>query len=157
MDEIPADRVYQGECYQFCVLGRYHAERTAPTKPYIVVSVSNPDASEVVLIDSPLCRAVLRLRFHDRNRPSPNHPDKVLMTEADAHAILAFVEQYLPFVETIVCQCDAGLSRSAGLAAALSRILQNDDRYFFQRFAPNEWVYQKLLEADRQRHQEKLS
>jgi predicted protein tyrosine phosphatase len=79
------------------------------------------------------------------------------MTEADAHTILAFVEEHLPSVETIVCQCDAGLSRSAGLAAALSRILQGDDRYFFQRFAPNERVYQKLLEADRQRHQEKNS
>ena len=73
------------------------------------------------------------------------------MTEEDARTILSFIGGHLDAVEVIVCQCEAGLSRSAGIAAALSRILQNDDRYFFQRFAPNDWVYRTLLEAHQKR------
>jgi predicted protein tyrosine phosphatase len=43
-----------------------------------------------------------------------------------------FINKYLDKVELIVCQCDAGISRSSAMAAALSKYITNDDKYFFK-------------------------
>ena len=46
----------------------------------------------------------------------------------------------------VVLHCDAGMSRSPGLAAALSKVLVGDDTEFFKRYRPNMRVYRTLLE-----------
>ncbi|MCU0238266.1 MAG: hypothetical protein MUC29_02410 [Pyrinomonadaceae bacterium] len=50
-------------------------------------------------------------------------------------------------VELIVCQCEQGMSRSAGIAAALSKILQDEDEYFLKNYWSNRWVYDLLIET----------
>jgi predicted protein tyrosine phosphatase len=43
--------------------------------------------------------------------------------------------------------CDAGVSRSPAVAAALARVLKGDDaEYFAGRYRPNTRVYRMLLE-----------
>lgn len=46
----------------------------------------------------------------------------------------------------MVLHCDAGMSRSPGVAAALSKVLVGDDSQFFKRYRPNMRVYRTLLE-----------
>ncbi|MDQ2798701.1 MAG: hypothetical protein M3Y13_03550, partial [Armatimonadota bacterium] len=90
---------------------------------------------------------ILRLRFHDKGNRAGTSSGHVVMGEPEAKSIITFVEEHLADAKVIVCQCEAGLSRSAAIAAALSRIIQKEDRFFFQRFAPNRWVYETLLGA----------
>jgi predicted protein tyrosine phosphatase len=152
MPQAPFDRSliqkrYDGPRLRFLVLSRSDVKIVAPNEPYIVVSVTNPKLPDAELAPSPLRRDVLRLQFHDMGDYGQPLRDNVLMTERDAEAILAFVAWHMDDVSMIVCQCEAGMSRSVGIAAALSQILQGEDRFFFANFAPNRWIYRMLIEA----------
>ena len=47
----------------------------------------------------------------------------------------------------IVVHCEAGISRSAGVAGALSLIMNGTDEYYFKKYLPNMFVYRKILNA----------
>ena len=131
----------------FLVLNRFEAATVVPDVPYLVVSITDPEREEAALAGSPNRRAVLRLSFHDKSGPRAAVLGKIALTTADAQAILDFVEAHRHEVTLIVCQCEAGISRSAGIAAALSRIVQDEDDFFFEHYAPNDYIYKTLLEA----------
>ena len=42
--------------------------------------------------------------------------------------------------------CEAGISRSAGIAAALSKIIDKVDTIFFKNFIPNRHIYRTIME-----------
>jgi len=156
----PLERVYRGERIGLLVLGRAYVADLTPEVPYLVISVTDPDQSDAFVLPTPLLRAILRLRFHDNSQTvdipglegiSLGEGTETAMTREDAQAILTFVQEHLDEVELIVCQCEAGVSRSAGIAAALSRILQGDDRFFFAHYWPNPWVYRTILDVSAQR------
>lgn len=142
-----AERIYHGSRVNFLVLNRFDVATVKPDVPYLVISVTDPERDEAVLAESANRRAVLRLRFHDKGTRRPLAPGKVVMTSEDARTVIAFVQAHLDEGQLIVCQCEGGISRSAAIAAALSRILQGEDRFFFQHYAPNDWIYHLLLEA----------
>ena len=71
----------------------------------------------------------------------------VIFDEVMAKEIVDFVEEYRYVVGTIIRQCEAGISRSAGIAAALSKCINGDDKYFFNRYLPNSLVYSKIIKA----------
>jgi protein-tyrosine phosphatase len=51
-------------------------------------------------------------------------------------------------IERIIVHCDAGVSRSAAVGAALARAFSGDDAEFFAgRYRPNVRVYRTLLET----------
>jgi hypothetical protein len=52
-------------------------------------------------------------------------------------------------VDDIVVHCEAGVSRSAGVAAAIGMFLNNDDSFIFNdgRYCPNNTCYRKVMEA----------
>lgn len=52
-------------------------------------------------------------------------------------------------IDTLVVHCDAGVSRSAAVAAAIGKYLFNDDMFIFgrPRFCPNRTVYRKVLQS----------
>jgi predicted protein tyrosine phosphatase len=156
MSDLPINRElihkrYDGPRFRFLVLSRSEVKRIAPDEPYIVVSVTNPGLPDAELAPSPLRRDVLRLQFHDMGDYGQPLRDNVLMTDQDAEAILEFVERHTGGVSMIICQCEAGMSRSAGIAAALSQVLQSEDKFFFANFAPNRWIYRTLIEAHEKR------
>jgi hypothetical protein len=43
-------------------------------------------------------------------------------------------------------QCDAGISRSAGIAGAISKYYLNKDQWVFNRYRPNMHCYTKVLQ-----------
>ena len=49
-------------------------------------------------------------------------------------------------VDVFLIHCEAGLSRSLAVAAALSRIYYNDDGPWFELEFPNRLVYRLLIE-----------
>ena len=97
-------------------------------------------------------KQILSLCFADADEPGPDIYDydaKVedLMCDEDAAQVVEFLRTY-PDTDVIV-HCDAGISRSAGIAAAILKHTIGDDSSIFKNglYAPNMWCYQKTLDA----------
>ena len=146
-----SERFFNGRRFQFLVLSRVAVETFTADIPYLVVSVTDPEEPEANISESPFLRATLRIKFHDIAKPShiaaqfATNSTDVYATEADAERILSFVGEHLAEVKLIVFHCEQGISRSAAIAAALSRILQNEDEFFFQHYWVNRYLYDLLL------------
>ena len=86
----------------------------------------------------------------------PNELDKKrayeyqLFNIAMSHCILDFVFDQHRFdtnnEKVLFAHCDAGVSRSAAVGAAIAKITFDDDMLFFKRLTPNQFVYKTLLE-----------
>jgi predicted protein tyrosine phosphatase len=109
--------------------------------------VTNPEKEDAEIAESSFKRAVLRLKFHDiaGNKFFKNENTEVAIDEEQAQSILSFVREHLAEIELVVCQCEEGVSRSAAIAAALSKILNGQDDFFFNNYWVNRWVYKLLL------------
>lgn len=99
-------------------------------------------------LDFPDNISVLKVVFYDI-RPSSTvkeHYDKLL---PEAKDIAIFVNQAIKEGKDIICQCDYGISRSAGLAAAiLQRYAHRGlDVFADYRYTPNQFVYNKVYKA----------
>lgn len=74
-------------------------------------------------------------------------PNDKIFNNIHAKEILKFVFKYLNEIEFIICQSNLGWSRSAGAAAALSRILNENDKEFFQlQHVLNKLIYETILD-----------
>ena len=143
---ILTERTYEGKRVRFTVLSRSMVEQFVVQEPHLVISITDPQSPEAGLAESDQRIAVIRLQFHDTGDYGQPLRDRIVMSNEDAEKILDFCREH-QHVPLIVCQCEAGMSRSAGIAAALSRIFQDDDRFFFANFAPNRWVYRTVLDV----------
>lgn len=146
--------------YTIQVLSQELVEKYEETRPHIVISIREPGSQKAKLPDNPNRKAVLFLEFHDfdteRKHPAdgtemvnPVTGEKFgkinLFKRAHAFAILDFVASHVGMYEAIIVNCSAGISRSAGVGAALAKIQCNDDTEFFKRYLPNMGVYRTLL------------
>ena len=117
----------------------------------MIVSITSHASDVARLPASALTRGVLRLAFVDAIvPPAPGVP---VFTEADARAIWALLDAS-PDAERLVVHCDAGISRSPAVAAAVLRARGESDAEWFARARPNELVYRTMLavrEAPRER------
>ena len=89
---------------------------------------------------------VLYLEFEDWDK---ENDFSIVMTDADAIQIASFVKLYHSKNEDIdlYVNCEAGQSRSAGVAAAISKALFDDDEVFFRTKHPNMLCYRKVYNA----------
>ena len=118
---------------------------STPNIDYFYLKVEPTDENRVV--------AILNLEFMDADCPGNNdvygNPTTIsdLMSDKDAKTVVDFVEQYKD--KRILVHCDAGISRSSAVVAAiLKHYTGNDDMIFdSRRYNPNRWVYRKVLEA----------
>jgi predicted protein tyrosine phosphatase len=88
------------------------------------------------------------LSFLDADAPTAEMPEEQLFSNEQAAKVWSFVANRPADVTLIVVHCDAGVSRSAGIAAALAKVFLGDDTEFFGgRYRPNRRVYRAVLEA----------
>jgi hypothetical protein len=127
--------------FSFQVLGRVESTKFVPDESYIHISLRDPDLPPVLLPENPNRMGVLFLAFADTDDPYTG------ITEAQAEEIIRFVTAHRESIKRIVCNCEAGISRSAGVAAALAKWLVGDDAPFFAHFLPNRLVYRRVLNA----------
>lgn len=123
--------------------------------PHIIISTTSDIAKPVVVKDNPLRKGIIKFNFDDLDtRHIPILQKKsnegtaslmILFNVEDAKQILSFVNENINQIEAIICHCDAGISRSAAMAASLSKILTNMDDYFFKNYIPNMLVYTTIL------------
>jgi predicted protein tyrosine phosphatase len=112
---------------------------------HIVISVASPNTKYPELPKSESRMGLLQLTFSDVDKEIDN-PKVSLFNQKHAKSILDFFQCYKRIIKTVICQCEAGISRSSAIAAALSKIIgQSDDKYF-KYYIPNRFIYRLLLE-----------
>lgn len=121
--------------------------------PHVVISVRDPGTDQVALPDNANRIAELYLDFSDLDGDRFNcvkeHELKPF-TKDDAKSILTLLKLTHPYINLIVVNCEAGISRSSGIGAALSIILgMGDVQYFNPRgpYVPNRFVYRTILDV----------
>lgn len=102
--------------------------------------------------DETNCKKVLRLAFHDIDPKSTTDfchaKEDQLFNEKRANLIIDFVEEVKDDIDMLVVHCEAGLSRSPAIAAAISKVIFGDDAAFFKvPYVPNMYVYRIMLKT----------
>lgn len=71
------------------------------------------------------------------------------ITEKQAHEISEFVKRWINVVDNVIVHCDAGISRSAGIGAAIMKWSTGDDTAIFnnRRFTPNMRCYRFIINS----------
>ena len=110
----------------------------------IIISIIDIGASENTFQPNTQIIDILHLQFYDCEFGDIGH-----ITKEDGKKIIEFVNKYVNDIEQIVVHCESGISRSAGVCAALMKILNNDDYYIFNnpKFCPNMTCYRTVLET----------
>lgn len=132
---------------KFQVLSREKA-RAHSFKPNIdkciIISINGTDAELNRFKPNKQIRAIKHFVFND-----VEGDEAYCMTREDADNIITFVNEHVNEVDEIIVHCGAGVSRSAGVCAALMLIINGDDSEIFNnpRFCPNMHCYRLVLEA----------
>lgn len=138
----------QHQHLEFVIHGRKAMESAAlPDVPHVVVSITTSPFDEARIPPSRHCLGILRLAFFDSDLPAEEEGPDGLFSHEDARQIWCFVLPLREKLRCIVLHCNAGVSRSPGVAAALSKVLCGDDHAFFESYRPNQRVYRLLLEV----------
>ena len=117
--------------------------------PYIIVSIYTPNRPKPVIPRRLGLKAVFYTSFHDAE-PAEGFslpPDIVLMTRDQAEAIWRFVRRHCSQVETIVCHCEQGISRSPAVVKALAEMFASDVTDIMAHCHPNQYVYELMCQA----------
>lgn len=120
-------------------------QKDNPDDKIITVSITDPKSE---LVDLPLEESnILRLSFHDLDKDYPfSGLSTILFNQDMAQRIKFFVEQKFCDNMILLTHCEAGISRSAGVAGALAKhFLGNDSKFFKYPYLPNRHVYRTLL------------
>lgn len=124
-------------------------------KPVGIISICTPGRKGLLDLlikrkkDYKILIDYLHMVYHDLDDKSyaDMWKDIVLFDNDHANQVIKFVNKIKNKCDTIICQCEAGISRSAGTAAALTKLYIGDDRYYFNHAVhrPNVLVYKTLL------------
>lgn len=129
---------------QIVVLNRIEAEEFECERPWACISITTTESDAADIPDENRV-ALLRMVFADITTPLR---DFILFHDSQAHDILDFVTQQWGRIETLLVHCDAGISRSSAVAAAIARLKGEDEAEFFDEpYDPNPRVYQTIREV----------
>ena len=129
-----------------------------PMVPHAFISIRTPgDPNVVKLPINHHTKGVLHLKFHDLDVVPQEALDRgyldgvnpaELFTDEMAQQVVQFMQPLKDQIDLLVAHCDAGWSRSPGVAAAIARTFYGlDDSHFFKRYTPNRRVYRNILNA----------
>ena len=129
----------------FEVRSAYNAELFRCDRPWAAISITTE--GDFPTLSAENREGVLQLVFADT--ADPDRTDS--FTVSHAAELLDFVEEVWDRVEVLLIHCEAGMSRSPDVAAALSRIYYGDDGPWFEYDFPNRLVYRLLVDGHKQR------
>ena len=129
---------------EIVVLNRINAEEFDCPYDWACISIANAERDFAEIPDANRT-ALLRLAFADITRPMD---DYLLFHDDQAHDILDFVTHHWEHNRTLMVHCDAGISRSSAVAAAIARLKWRDESQFLESpFEPNPLVYRTIREV----------
>lgn len=156
---------------EFAIYSRPGIEQCAPHDDvdHVILSIRTPrDPHEVRL---PVCArtlGILHLVFHDLDEHPPAPPvleqlgfseleiaawtlevsTSTLFSVSMGKQVVDFIRIHQARLRRVIAHCDACLSRSPAVAAALaSGVFEESDAQFFTAYHPNRRVYRAILEA----------
>ena len=113
-----------------------------------IISITDTDKADVVFEKNETngIKAVLKLKFDDVER---DYKNEHCITKEDAENIVKFVNKNKSKVDKFIVHCEAGVSRSAGVGAAIMKALNGDDWDVFKNplKCPNMKCYRMVLNA----------
>ena len=127
------------------VRSAYNAGLFRCERPWAAISISTLGDFPVISEDNR--KGLLQLSFADTADPARSDS----FTSSLAAELLDFVDEIWDRVEVLLIHCEAGLSRSPGVASALSRIYYGDDGPWVEHDFPNGLVYRLLVDENRRR------
>ena len=135
---------------KFFVYSRQRAKRESYriSEPTLIISITDPALAPNTFARNSNIIGLCRLQFDDVTEENAR-PEDVLMSDSDALKIKDFVSRYKDRVECIIVHCEVGVSRSAGVMAAIQKYLIGDDSAIFsnEAFSPNMYCYRKMCDA----------
>ena len=135
---------------KFLVYSRQRAKRESYriSEPTLIISITDPILGPNVFARNSNIIGLCRLQFDDVTEENARAED-VLMSDSDALKIKDYVLRYKDRVACIIVHCEVGVSRSAGVMAAIQKYLIGDDSAIFAEdaFSPNMYCYRKMLDA----------
>lgn len=126
---------------------KYASENHNKTSIVISISSHGEQAPFVVCSHTNKIVNILNIMCNDTDRQEEQYGG---MTNYIALHIARFIkDNYNNAIDKIIVHCDAGQSRSAGVAAAILKYYTNDDTQIFNnsKYTPNMLCYRKVLEA----------
>ena len=124
-------------CDKYC---RQTHKRTS-----VIISITSfPNMPKVQKSNKNNVQDILYLEFADC---SVEDSSTACISWEDAQKIVDFVNKWYGKVDTIIVNCDGGVSRSAGVCAAIMRVKEGDDWPIFDNNAkhPNMTCYHRVL------------
>lgn len=120
-------------------------------KSKVIISISDPDKSRAGFNRyNKSIKAKLFLFFYDIDKKTEDvFKGYEMMSRSDANRIFDFVCYWQDKVDEIWVNCEAGVSRSAGVAAAITEHLGMDSSVIFDdtRYLPNMYCYRLTKNA----------
>ena len=140
---------------KFTVLDRTKAKKYSYKThgyEYIVISINDVDEMPNRFNHTDELIGVLYLCFDDIVNEDP-----LSIKDSDSDKIVEFMSRHQDIEECVV-HCHAGVSRSAGVAAALSLVFNGSDKEILEnpRFSPNMLCYHSVLDAYKRHEKESL-
>ncbi len=131
-------------CSEIVVLNRIDAEYFESDDRWACISIANRE-DDFADIQKRSRVALLQVAFADIVHRDP----KLIRFDDDhAHDILDFITHHWNRIRTLMIHCDAGISRSSAVAAAIGKLKFGDGSDFCEEpFQPNPHVFQTLLEV----------
>ena len=131
---------------QFIVLNEMSVQKYDIVEKHIVISITSPGYEHPKLPESKSRVGLLQIKFHDIDKTivskGKTYP---VFTKEQAKTIITFFNYHKHKINTVICQCEVGVSRSPAVAAALAKGMGQKDNKFFKYYAPNMYVYRLLL------------
>lgn len=124
------------------VLPKSLAKEFKCDEPWVAISIATivddwPELPTTKRVD------LLQIYFPDLDTPDDLFDKSMLFNEMHARQILDFVKMHKD--KTFLIHCEAGRSRSPAVAAAISKLVMNDDMIWFKNYTPNRWVYRVIM------------
>lgn len=126
------------------VSNRYLAENFTSSIPWAVISIADSESEYAKLSDDNRI-GLLQVAFCDIDNLISGYKR---MNQEDAVKILTFMDEVWDKADLLLIHCEAGVSRSAAVGAAISRIKLGHDGGYFNTHHPNRWVYSRLLKEN---------
>ncbi len=131
----------RSKCEEYC--------KQKHSKSSIIISIKSSwdrEMPNVFCDDNNNVKAILSLSFDDVTREDDK---RFCMKPEDGVKIAAFVNEWYNKVDRIIVHCDGGISRSAGVCAAIMRVKEGDDWPIFdnRNKHPNMTCYLRTLKG----------
>ena len=137
---------------KYKILSRSSCERYCTqkhSKSSMIISIKSSwdqELPNIYISDKNKVKYILSLSFNDITKEDD---PKFAMQSEDGKKVAKFVNDHYNDVDMIIVHCDAGISRSAGVCAAIMRVKEGDDSPVFDSRVkhPNMTCYLETLKG----------